>query len=154
MEQKKQSFMQALDEFIRPNRQGYLFSVLTSILGVACSIVPYICAGQIITELIQGQTSVQKILPWVLFALAGYFLKVCFSNLSTSLSHKATFSILEALRKAMVEKWQRVPMGYYGSSLWRAFLLAGFSFCVCLCYDYDSIIGNYKTVIGRCRLYG
>lgn len=72
MEQKKQSFMQALDEFIRPNRQGYLFSVLTSILGVACSIVPYICAGQIITELIQGQTSVQKILPWVLFALAGY----------------------------------------------------------------------------------
>lgn len=154
MEQKKQSFMQALDEFIRPNRQGYLFSVLTSILGVACSIVPYICAGQIITELIQGQTSVQKILPWVLLALAGYFLKVCFSNLSTSLSHKATFSTLEALRKAMVEKWQRVPMGYYGSSLWRAFLLAGFSFCVCFCYDYDSIIGNYKTVIGRCRLYG
>ena len=38
--------------------------------------------------------------------------------------------------------------------LWRAFLLAGFSICVCLCYDYDSIIGNYKTVIGRCRLYG
>lgn len=76
MEQKKQSFMQALDEFIRPNRQGYLFSVLTSILGVACSIVPYICAGQIITELIQGQTSVHKILPWVLLALAGYFLKV------------------------------------------------------------------------------
>ena len=113
MEQKKQSFMQALDEFIRPNRQGYLFSVLTSILGVACSIVPYICAGQIITELIQGQTSVQKILPWVLLALAGYFLKVCFSNLSTSLSHKATFSTLEALRKAMVEKWQRVPMGYF-----------------------------------------
>lgn len=154
MEQKKQSFMQALDEFIRPNRQGYLFSVLTSILGVACSIVPYICAGQIITELIQGQTSVHKILPWVLLALAGYFLKVCFSNLSTSLSHKATFSTLEALRKAMVEKWQRVPMGYYGSSLWRAFLLAGFAICVCLCYDYDSIIGNYKTVIGRCRLYG
>ena len=113
MEQKKQSFMQALDEFIRPNRQGYLFSVLTSILGVACSIVPYICAGQIITELIQGQTSVQKILPWVLFALAVYFLKVFFSNLSTSLSHKATFSTLEALRKAMVEKWQRVPMGYF-----------------------------------------
>lgn len=113
MEQKKQSFMQALDEFIRPNRQGYLFSVLTSILGVACSIVPYICAGQIITELIQGQTSVQKILPWVLLALAGYFLKVCFSNLSTFLSHKATFSTLEALRKAMVEKWQRVPMGYF-----------------------------------------
>ena len=113
MEQKKQSFMQALDEFIRPNRQGYLFSVLTSILGVACSIVPYICAGQIITELIQGQTSVHKILPWVLLALAGYFLKVCFSNLSTSLSHKATFSTLEALRKAMVEKWQRVPMGYF-----------------------------------------
>ena len=113
MEQKKQSFMQALDEFIRPNRQGYLFSVLTSILGVACSIVPYIGAGQIITELIQGQPSVQKILPWVLLALAGYFLKVCFSNLSTSLSHKATFSTLEALRKAMVEKWQRVPMGYF-----------------------------------------
>ena len=92
MEQKKQSFMQALDEFIRPNRQGYLFSVLTSILGVACSIVPYICAGQIITELIQGQTSVHKILPWVLLALAGYFLKVCFSNLSNfSVAQKLHF---------------------------------------------------------------
>lgn len=113
MEQKKQSFMQALDEFIRPNRQGYLFSVITSIIGVACSIVPYICASQIITELIQGQTSMQKIFPWVLLALAGYFLKVCFSNLSTSLSHRATFFTLEALRKAMIEKWQRVPMGYF-----------------------------------------
>lgn len=27
MEQKKQPFMQALDEFIHPNRQGYLFSL-------------------------------------------------------------------------------------------------------------------------------
>lgn len=113
MEQKKQSFMQALDEFIRPNRQGYLFSVITSIIGVACSIVPYVCASQIITELIQGKTSMQKIFPWVLLALAGYFLKVCFSNLSTSLSHRATFSTLEALRIAMIEKWQRVPMGYF-----------------------------------------
>ena len=113
MEQKKQSFMQALDEFIRPNRQGYLFSVLTSILGVACSIVPYICAGQVIAELIQGQTSVQKISPWVLLALAGYFLKVCFSNLSTSLSHKATFSTLEALRKSYGRKMAARPYGIF-----------------------------------------
>ena len=32
MEQKKQSFMQALDEFICPNRQGYLFSVQRAII--------------------------------------------------------------------------------------------------------------------------
>lgn len=113
MEQKKQSFMQALDEFIRPNRQGYLFSVLTSILGVACSIVPYICAGQIITELIQGQTSVQKILPWVLFALARIFPKgMLFKPINFSVAQSYIF-YLEALRKAMVENGNAIPYGIF-----------------------------------------
>lgn len=35
MEQKKQSFMEALGEFIQPNRSGYVWSVVSSILGVA-----------------------------------------------------------------------------------------------------------------------
>lgn len=113
MNQKKQSFMEALKEFILPNRTGYMWSVVTSILGVACSMVPYICAGRIIALLIAEKTDFQQITPWILLSLAGYILKVCFSNLSTSLSHKATFSTLEAIRKAMIEKWQRVPMGYF-----------------------------------------
>lgn len=116
MGQKKQSFMEALSEFILPNRSGYVRSVVSSILGVACSIVPYICAGQIITVLIKGETNFRQVIPWLLLALAGYILKVCFSNLSASLSHKATFFTLEAVRKAMVEKWQRIPMGYFQSN--------------------------------------
>ena len=78
MEQKKQSFMEALGEFIQPNRSGYVWSVVSSILGVACSIVPYICAGNIITALIMGETDFRQITPWLLSALAGYVLKVCF----------------------------------------------------------------------------
>ena len=113
MEQKKQSFMEALGEFIQPNRSGYVWSVVSSILGVVCSMVPYICAGKIITALIMGETDFRQITPWLLLALAGYVLKVCFSNLSTALSHKATFSTLEMVRKAMIEKWQHVPMGYF-----------------------------------------
>lgn len=113
MEQKKQSFMQALDEFIRPNRQGYLFSVLTSILGVACSIVPYICAGQIITELIQGQTSVQKILPWVLFALAGYFLKgMLFKPINFSVAQNYIFYI-GGFKKIYGRKMATRPYGIF-----------------------------------------
>lgn len=50
MNQKKQSFMEALKEFILPNRTGYMWSVVTSILGVVCSMVPYICAGRIYPE--------------------------------------------------------------------------------------------------------
>ncbi len=113
MEQKKQSFMEALGEFIQPNRSGYVWSVVSSILGVASSMIPYICAGKIITVLIMGETDFRQITPWLLLALAGYVLKVCFSNLSTALSHKAAFSTQEMVRKAMVEKWQRVPMGYF-----------------------------------------
>ena len=113
MEQKKQSFMEALGEFIQPNRSGYVWSVVSSILGVASSMIPYICAGKIITVLIMGETDFRQITPWLLLALSGYVLKVCFSNLSTALSHKAAFSTLEMVRKAMVEKWQRVPMGYF-----------------------------------------
>lgn len=56
MEQKKQSFMEALGEFIQPNRSGYVWSVVSSILGVASSMIPYICAGKIITVLIMGET--------------------------------------------------------------------------------------------------
>ncbi len=51
-------------------------------------------------------------MEWCLFAGLGFLAKVCFSNLSTLVSHTATFATLAEIRLKLADKLTRVPMGY------------------------------------------
>ena len=47
----------------------------------------------------------------ILGVAAGYLLKVLFSIWSTSVSHTATFEVLKEIRKKLLSKLSRLPMG-------------------------------------------
>lgn len=87
-----------------------LAAVLLAILGVACNMIPYFCIAAMMGLLLNGM-EVSSCLPWCGIALAGYMGKSIFSTLSTSVSHTATFHTLRDIRKKLLEKLSKVPMG-------------------------------------------
>ncbi len=54
---------------------------------------------------------ISQCLPWCGIAFCGYLGKSVLSNCSTALSHTATFYTLRDLRKELLAKLSRVPMG-------------------------------------------
>ena len=110
-ENKKFSPWPVLWGWAHAYRNGFIGSVILAILGVASSILPYFCIAEIIHLLLNNSVEFSAYLPWCITAFAGYLGKVLFSSLSTALSHTATYHTLKDLRKNLVDKLSRVPMG-------------------------------------------
>lgn len=85
-------------------------AVVLAVLGVACGMGPYFCVAAIMRLLLNGG-SLSECLLWCLVALIGYAGKALFSTLSTVLSHTATYHTLRQVRKRLLAKLSRVPMG-------------------------------------------
>ncbi len=112
MENKKeQSTASSLLRFADPYKGKYVLSVCLSILGVASGLVPYYAAAQMLIGLIGNEPDFSYYLMWGAVAAIGYVAKSCFSILSTSVSHTATFYVLRDIRKQIVAKLSRMPMG-------------------------------------------
>ncbi len=109
--QKKFSPYPVLWGWAKAYHGGFILSVVLSVLGVACSLLPYFCIAEIIRLLLSGSAELNACLMWCGIALAGYIVKVIFANISTALSHRATYYTLRDLRKNLVAKLSRVPMG-------------------------------------------
>lgn len=110
-EQKNFSPFPVLWGWAKAYHGRFIGSILLAILGVAGSMVPYFCIAVIIRLLLSGQAQLSSCLFWCGVALAGYLGKVLFSSLSTALSHTATYHTLRDLRKNLIAKLSRVPMG-------------------------------------------
>ena len=108
---KKFSPWPVLWDWAKDYHGGFAGSVLLAILGVACSILPYFCIAEIIRILLADTAELSACLIWCGIALAGYLGKVVFSSLSTAASHRATYYTLRDLRKRLIAKLSRVPMG-------------------------------------------
>ncbi len=101
-----------LKEFAGPHKGGYIASVLLALLGVAAGLTPYFAVAQMIIALLGGETALPYYLLWCGIAAAGFALKTLFANISTTLSHKATFAVISEVRYKLTSKLTRVPMGY------------------------------------------
>lgn len=112
MENKKeQSTASSLLRFAAPYKGKYVLSVCLSVLGVASGLVPYYAAAKMLIGLIGMESDFSYYLMWGAIAAIGYVAKSCFSILSTSVSHTATFYVLRDIRKEIVAKLSRMPMG-------------------------------------------
>ena len=89
---------------------GFYTSVALALLGGACGMVPYFCVAAMIARLLSGGGLVEC-MPWCAGALVGYLGKALFSTWSTALSHTATYHILRKVRRELLAKLSRVPMG-------------------------------------------
>lgn len=110
-EKEKRSSYSLLWEWAGPYHGSFIWAVVLAVLGVACSMIPYFCAAKIIGLLIDGCRQWSSLGIWLVIMLAGFAGKVLFSTLSTVISHGATYHTLRDLRKNLIAKLSRVPMG-------------------------------------------
>lgn len=69
------------------------------------------CVAHIVMLMLSGDQNFSHYTAACVIALCGYLGKVIFSNLSTTISHTATYYTLRDLRENITEKLARVPMG-------------------------------------------
>ena len=110
-EEKKDSPIGTLWGWGKPYHGKFIGSIILAVLGVACQMVPYFCVAHIVTMMLSGEQNFSRYVTAGIIALCGYFGKVLFSCLSTTISHTATYYTLRDLRENITEKLARVPMG-------------------------------------------
>ena len=100
----KRSAASWLVELAKGRYGEYALSVLTALLGVACSLIPYFIIIRIITALVNGTAELSQCLMLCAWMVGFWVLRYALHSVSTSLSHHATFHVLALTR-------QRIPSG-------------------------------------------
>ena len=111
MNQKKQSPIGILLGLASDFKVDFLKSVIFAVIGVVAGVIPYLVSAKIIVALIGENTDVKYFGILCAIALLAYILKVVFANVSTSISHSATYKTLKSIRLKMISKLSKMPMG-------------------------------------------
>ena len=109
--QQTQSPLLRLWQLGKDHHGGLIAAIFCAVAGVLLGLLPYLSAGRILVALLTGQRDWNFYLLWCMVALGGYLAKTLLYNLALSLSHKATFQILRDIRKMVLSKMPRLPLG-------------------------------------------
>jgi ATP-binding cassette subfamily B protein len=109
--EKENNPISLLRRFARPYKGKFAASVFLAVLGVASGLVPYLAVARMVVGLLAGEGGISFYLFWCAVAAAGYLGKALLANWSTTISHTATFMTLRDIRKSLVSKFSRMPMG-------------------------------------------
>ena len=108
---QKRSPVSWLMELAAPRRWEYLFSVLTALAGVACSLTPYLIMIELIHAPLNGTAEQAWCLNRCLVMGAWWVLRYVLHAVSTTLSHHATFHVLANIRMRLLNKLATLPLG-------------------------------------------
>lgn len=109
---RKKSTSARLMEYAGEHRREYALSVLLAVLGVASGMVPYFAISRLILMLLEVERRFASFGLWCGIMALGFLGKALFHNISTTLSHKATFAVISEVRRRIGRKLKQVPMGY------------------------------------------
>jgi ATP-binding cassette subfamily B protein len=112
MEDKKDNQFKRLLAFAAECKSKMIISVILSVMGVACGMIPYFAAAKITVKILEETYIWQEFILIILIALAGYTGKVIFQGISTTLSHQSAYAILQNIRSRIAAKLSKVPLGY------------------------------------------
>lgn len=111
MKGKKQSSISVLFGLATESKGKFTEAVIFAIVGVMAGVVPYIIGARIIVALISGNTDIGYYGRLCIMVLTAYIFKVILSNISTTISHSATYKTLKSIRLKMISKLSKMPMG-------------------------------------------
>ena len=108
---QKRSAASWLAELAKGRYGEYALSVLTALLGVACSLIPYFIIIRLITALVNGTAELTYCLTLCAWMAGFWVLRYMLHSVSTSLSHHATFHVLANTRVRLLDKLATLPLG-------------------------------------------
>lgn len=109
--EQKRSTASWLIELAEGKRGEYALSIVTALLGVVCSLIPYFIIIKIITALINGTAELSHCLTLCVWMELCWILIYVLHSVSTSLSHHATFQVLANTRIRLLDKLATLPLG-------------------------------------------
>lgn len=109
--EQKRSTASWLMELAERKRGEYALSIVTALLGVACSLIPYFIIIKIITALVNGTAELSHCLTLCVWMALCWILRYVLHSVSTSLSHHATFQVLANTRIRLLDKLATLPLG-------------------------------------------
>ena len=122
---KQPSFFGELGSFMKPYGTQYGLSVAVSVAAVASGLAAYAFAGIIAGKLFLGNAEICSLMIYAALSAVCRLLNGVLINTSTWISHHAAYHTLSDIRKALIEKLVRLPMGYFeenGSGRLKAML--------------------------------
>ncbi len=122
---KQPSFFGELGSFMKPYGTQYGLSVAVSAAAVASGLAAYAFAGIIAGKLFLGNAEIRSLMIYAALSAVCRLLNGVLINTSTWISHHAAYHTLSDIRKALIEKLVRLPMGYFeenGSGRLKAML--------------------------------
>lgn len=99
-------------DFVRLKKGNYAASVLLAILSVFCGVVPYFVVYNLLLCIAQDACTQADVVYCALVVLAAFVLQILFHSVSTAISHKTAFSLLEKMRLDIMRKLLKLPLGY------------------------------------------
>ena len=108
---QKRSAASWLAELAKGRYGEYALSVLTALLGVACSLILYFIIIRLITALVNGTAELTYCLTLCAWMAGFWVLRYVLHSVSTSLSHHATFHVLAGIRTRLLDKLATLPLG-------------------------------------------
>ena len=111
METKKKSWMHALFAYAEGEKQRLILSVVLSVASVTLGLAPFFCMYRLICLFVAGMATASAIVRWCLLALAAWAGKILLFSLSTGTSHAMAYTILEALRLRLADRFLHAPLG-------------------------------------------
>ena len=109
---KKKSTTAWILEWAGHKKSFYVPSVILAIGNVVCKIIPYFIIIDVVKMFLNGSKNFNDYMYDAILIAVSFIIAELFHSLSTSLSHKATFTVLANIRKACCDKLARVPLGY------------------------------------------
>ena len=109
---KKRTTLGWIAEFAGMHRKTYVISVLIAILEVICKLIPYFIMGNIVVDLLKMNRDFSLYAKLCVWMLLSWTAAVVLHNLSTGMSHKATFHLLSTIRRMVCDKLYKLPLGY------------------------------------------
>lgn len=109
--EQKRSTASWLMELAEGKRGEYALSIVTALLGVVCSLIPYFIIIKIITALVNGTAELSHCLTLCVWMALCWILRYALHSVSTSLSHHATFQVLANMRIRLLDKLATLPLG-------------------------------------------
>ena len=126
-DEKKKSWMSTLFAYAEGEKKRMYLSVVLSVLSVAAGLAPFagesflleyvdqvaepLAAEPEVTVFAVGTATAAGIIKWCLLALLAYAVKILLFSLSTGVSHAMAYTILEALRLRLADRFLHAPFG-------------------------------------------
>ena len=112
MEEKKKTWTSWLLQWSAPQKPLYLKSILLAVGNVVLKIIPYFLIAEVVRMLLDGEKELSQYLIKAGLIALSFITAELLHCASTTLSHKATFSVLAEIRKMCCDKLGKVSLGY------------------------------------------